>query len=281
MDTFSAPLTPKEKSSPTALLLSALVHLLLLGALFFGVQWKSQAPASVAVEVWRAGPTPAPVTKPEPAPKPEPKPEPKPDPKPEPKPEPKVEPTPPPKPDIAVKEEKKKEEPKKPEPKPEPKKEEPKKPEPKKPEPKPEPPDWKKALEQEQKQLAQQKAAQDQQRARTEAAERMRGQLAAEEAALAESRGLADYKAKVYAKIKSNIVLPRSIQGNPEVIFEITQIPSGDIISIKMQKSSGNRALDEAVERAISKSAPLPKPDRPELFSQVRVLRLKHKPYDE
>ena len=53
-----APLTPEEKPNVTALVLAAAVHLLLLGALFFGVQWKSQSPSSVAVEVWRGAPAP-------------------------------------------------------------------------------------------------------------------------------------------------------------------------------------------------------------------------------
>ena len=143
----AAPLPANDQTDMTALLLAAAVHILLVGALFFSVQWRSQAPTAVAVEVWRSGPAPlpAPIIKPEPLPEPPPPPPPpKVEPKPEPKPlPPKVE-TPPVKPDIAVKEEKKKkEEPKKPEPKPpvEVKKEEPKKPEPKKEEPKEKKPD--------------------------------------------------------------------------------------------------------------------------------------------
>lgn len=110
------PLPQPEVAKWKSLTLAATVHLLLIAALFFGVQWKSQVPSSVEVEVWRAVPAPAV--------KPEPKMEPKPEPKAEPKPEVKPEPKPPVKADIVVKEEKK--------PKELPKKEEPKKPEPKK-----------------------------------------------------------------------------------------------------------------------------------------------------
>ena len=167
---FAAHLPPPEKSNLTSLVLAALVHVLLIGALFLGVQWKSHAPASVAVEVWRAAPAPIRDAKPEPTPKPPPKPEPTPEPKPEPKPAPKPEPAPPIKPDIAIKEDKKpkKEEPKKPEPKKEePKKEETKKTEPKKPEPDRRQ-DYREELEREQKQIQQRKAAHDQ-RARADA----------------------------------------------------------------------------------------------------------------
>ncbi len=278
MDDLS-PLTPEEKPNATALMLSAAVHLLLVGALFLGVQWKSQAPSSVAVEVWRSAPAPVAVAKPEPVPEPPPKPEPKL----EPKPVPKVEPTPPVKPDIAIKEEKKKEEPKKPEPKKEEqKKPEPKKEEPKKPEPKREVSDFQKQLEQELKDAQRQKAAAQEardQHARADAELRQLGQMRAEQAALGRSRALADYTAKIAQKIRGYIVLPNNIQGNPEAIFDVTQLPSGEVLSVKVRKSSGNRALDEAIERAILKSSPLPKPDDPKLFE--RELKIPYRPKDE
>ena len=278
----AAPLPANDQTDMTALLLAAAVHILLVGALFFSVQWRSQAPTAVAVEVWRSGPAPlpAPIIKPEPLPEPPPPPPPpKVEPKPEPKPlPPKVE-TPPVKPDIAVKEEKKKkEEPKKPEPKPvEVKKEEPKKEEPKKPEPDRRE-DLAEALARDLKQVQQQKAVHDQ-RARADAELRQLGQAQAELAASALQRGLASYMDKIRGKIKSNIVLPPGIKGNPEGIFDVTQLPTGEIINVKISKSSGNRALDEAIERAIRKSDPLPLPDQPGLFK--RELKLKYRPFDE
>lgn len=279
----AAPFLPdNDQTDMTALLLAAAVHILLVGALFFSVQWRSQAPTAVAVEVWRSGPAPlpAPIIKPEPLPEPPPPPPPpKVEPKPEPKPlPPKVE-TPPVKPDIAVKEEKKKkEEPKKPEPKPvEVKKEEPKKEEPKKPEPDRRE-DLAEALARDLKQVQQQKAVHDQ-RARADAELRQLGQAQAEQAARALQRGLDDYTGKIRGKIKGNIVLPPGIKGNPEGIFDVTQLPTGEIINVKISKSSGNRALDEAIERAIRKSDPLPLPDQPSLFK--RELKLKYRPFDE
>ena len=278
----AAPLPANDQTDMTALLLAAAVHILLVGALFFSVQWRSQAPTAVAVEVWRSGPAPlpAPIIKPEPLPEPPPPPPPpKVEPKPEPKPlPPKVE-TPPIKPDIAVKEEKKKkEEPKKPEPKPvEVKKEEPKKEEPKKPEPDRRE-DLAEALARDLKQVQQQKAVHDQ-RARADAELRQLGQAQAELAASALQRGLASYMDKIRGKIKGNIVLPPGIKGNPEGIFDVTQLPTGEIINVKISKSTGSRALDEAIERAIRKSDPLPLPDQPGLFK--RELKLKYRPFDE
>lgn len=262
-----------ERERWKSLALAAGVHLALVAALFVGVQWKSNPPAAVEVELWDR--VPVPPAPPPPPPPPEPKPEPKPEPEPPPPPPPKVEPKPEPKPDIAIKEEKKK----KPEPPPKPvppKKEEVKKPEPKKPEPPR--PSFDAELRREQQQLDQQRQIQQQQ-ARADAEARALAEARAEQAAAARSRGLADYAAKIRGKIRGNIVLPPAIQGNPEAVFAVTQLPSGEVIAVRMRRSSGNANLDAAIERAILKSSPLPKPDQPELFQ--RELEIKYRPFDE
>lgn len=253
-----------DKEKWKSLALAASVHIALVVALFVGVQWKSRPSASVEVELWENVPAARPSLPPPPPPPPQ---EVKPEPKPVPKVEP--EPKPEPKPDIAVKEEKKKkEEPKKPEP--------PKKEEPKKPEPRPDP--FKEQLEREQKQLDQQKRMQ-QQSARADAEARALNEAKAEQASASRARGMADYAGKIRGKIRGNTVLPQAIQGNPEAIFEVTQLPSGEVISVRLKKSSNNANLDSAIERAILKSSPLPKPDQPELFQ--RVLEIKYKPFEE
>ena len=63
-------------------------------------------------------------------------------------------------------------------------------------------------------------------------------------------------------------MLPPDIAGNPEAIFDVVQLPTGEVMSVKLRKSSGHKAYDAAVERAILKSSPLPRPDRPEQFQR-------------
>lgn len=273
---------PDEPGKKYALAFTALVHIGLLVVLFLGVQWKRSAPEVMEVELWSSRPQPATKVLP-PPPAPEPEPEVKPLPKPVPRAEPKPEPPPPKKPDIAIKEEKKppKPEPKKPEPKPEPVKPEPKKPEPKLPEPKkPEPrpevkqtprlPDFSKELSRETADLKPRPSTQNM--ANAAAAE-------AEQRASSNKRGLADYASKIRGKVKGNIVLPPTLQGNPEAVFEVSQLPSGEVLAIKLKRSSGSASLDSAIERAILKSSPLPKPDDPALFQ--RTLEIKYKPFEE
>ena len=74
------------------------------------------------------------------------------------------------------------------------------------------------------------------------------------------------------------MIVPPDIAGNPEAIFEVVQLPTGEIIEATLRKSSGSRAYDDAVQRAILKSSPLPRPDAPELFQ--RKLTLKFRPQD-
>jgi colicin import membrane protein len=249
---------PEEPGKKYALTFTVLVHVGLVAALFLGVQWKRSQPEVMEVELWSSRPMPAQVVPPPPPP-PEVKPEPKPLPKVEPKPEPLL----PKKPDIAVKEEKKKPEPKKPEPKPEPPKPEPK--------PQPQPKfDFSKELARETSELK--PRPNTQQLANAAAAE-------AEQRASANKKGLADYASKIRMKVRGNIMLPPSIQGNPEAVFEVNQLPTGEVLDVKLKRGSGNPALDAAIERAIRKSSPLPKPDDPSLFQ--RTLEIKYKPFEE
>ena len=259
---------PEEPGKKYALAFTIAVHVALLAFLFFGVQWKRSKPEVMEVELWSPKPMPAQYVPPPPPPPPEPevKPEPpKPLPKAEPKPEPVLK-----KPEIVVKEEKKKPEPKKPEPKPEPPKPEPKKPEPK-PEVKPAPKfDFSKELSRETAELK--PRPNTQQMANAAAAE-------AEQRASSNKRGLADYANKIRLRVKSNITLPPGIQGNPEAVFEVSQLPTGEVLDVRLKRSSGNPALDTAIERAIRKSSPLPKPDDPSLFK--REFEIKYKPLEE
>jgi colicin import membrane protein len=69
------------------------------------------------------------------------------------------------------------------------------------------------------------------------------------------------YIASIATKIKSNTTYPGStdVPGNPEVEFKVEQLPTGEILSVRKIKSSGIPAFDDAVERGINKSSPLPK----------------------
>ena len=84
---------------------------------------------------------------------------------------------------------------------------------------------------------------------------------------------------RISGKIRGNLTLPDNLVGNPQAVFDVVQLPTGEVISVTLRRSSGVRAYDEAVERAIYKSSPLPRPERGELFE--RELRLNFKPVED
>lgn len=252
-----------------AAILAVAVHLAFVVFLIFSVNWQNREPEPVSVELYappkEAAPAPQPPkAEPEP-PKPEPPksaPEP-PKPPPEPlKPVPKAGPPPPTKAEIALKE--KQEQQRKKEQADRERKE-------------------KERIDAEKKKAEEKRLAEVRERQTREADALMalaaREQAAAAHAAdAAKARAFDDYKRRIQAKIKGYVVVPPEIAGNPEAIFDVVQLPTGEIIDAQLKKSSGNRAYDEAVQRAIIKSSPLPRPDSPDLFQ--RNLSLRFRPLD-
>jgi colicin import membrane protein len=239
-----------ERGMGRSFVLSALVHIVLASVLFLGVRWQVHPPSTVEVDLVDAPPPPPPAPVVE-APKPPP-----------PKEEPEVKPPPVVKPDIVIKKEVK--------------------PPPKKVEKKTAPPkddlELKKRM---QEQLAMEQKALDQARQERQLRELLAAQKAdaARKASAARASALGEYIGKIQAKVRGNWILPQDLQGNPEAIFLVIQLPTGEVLNIKLLKSSGNPAYDTAVERAILKSSPLPLPSDRSLFD--RELKLTFRPRDK
>lgn len=77
--------------------------------------------------------------------------------------------------------------------------------------------------------------------------------------ALKASGPSASYGGKVRAKVKPNIVFTDDISGNPTAEVEVRTGPDGTILSQRLIKSSGNKAWDEAVIKAIIRTETMPK----------------------
>jgi len=242
--------TRNEKTISGALTL--VMHLLFFALLVFGVAWQKQEPVAMVAELWSN--LPAPKAAP-PPPKVEPEP-PKPQPKAEAKPVPKVEPKPAPKPDIALREKKEK------------------------------------ALKAKEQELAEKKKREEQ--ARLEAlkqqqakeAEAMRLAREQDEAlrklaqsqAAAQAKLVDEYKYRIQEKIKRFVIEPPNLPKTAQVEFDVVLLPGGDVLSVKLRKSSALAAYDSAVERAILKAQPLPLPPDPAMFKEFRELNLIFRP---
>ena len=67
------------------------------------------------------------------------------------------------------------------------------------------------------------------------------------------------YGGKVAAKVKPNIVYPDAMSGNPRAEVEVRAAPDGTIVGKRLIQPSGNKAWDEAVLRALDKTETLPR----------------------
>jgi colicin import membrane protein len=248
---------PPEPAAFRGFALAVIAHLLLLIALTWGINWQRDDQASaVEAELWSSIPQEA---APPPAP-----------PQPEVKQPPVVQPAPPPpvakQPDIAVEREKQRRE------------EEARKRQEE---------EQRKQLEaqkrklEEQQKLAEEKkqkeelAKQDKQKKELEAKklDQLRKEQLARMQALAAGTGSptsqgtaatskgpsASYAAKIAARIKPNIVFTDVVSGNPTAEAVVRVAPDGTIVNVKLTKSSGVKAWDDAVVRAIEKTERIPR----------------------
>ena len=69
----------------------------------------------------------------------------------------------------------------------------------------------------------------------------------------------AGYAGRIKARIQPNIVFADSVTGNPLATVEVRLAPDGTITAKRLVKSSGVKAWDDAVLRAIDKTEVLPR----------------------
>ena len=69
----------------------------------------------------------------------------------------------------------------------------------------------------------------------------------------------ASYGGKVRAKVKPNVLFTDDIAGNPSAEVEVRTTPDGTIVGQRLVKSSGNKAWDDAVIKAIIRTETMPR----------------------
>ena len=283
---------PAPEGRQGSLLIAIVAHAVLFLALTLATQWRTQPQTVQAeAELWSATPQAAAPRLQEPPPAPQPEPAP---PKPEPKPEPKAKPAPP-APDPLIEQrdaqialekkkqlEKKKEAEKLEKEKAEKDKAELKRKEREKEEKaaKEKAEKDKLAKEKAEKELEKKKAAEKAEAKkaaeakadaarmdalRSENLKRMQGLAGASGgenatgSALKSAGPSASYAGRLVGRIKPNITYPGDVVGNPRAEVEVKVSPDGTILSRRIVQSSGNRAWDDAVLRAIDKTEVFPK----------------------
>lgn len=221
-------------------MLALAVHLFFLMLLYAGFRWQSNPPDVFVVEMWDSLPSEQTVPEQAPAPEPEPRPTAK-----------AVAPVlPPQKADIELR-------------------------------------DKKAAKEKQQKAKAEAKAKQEAERRELEAySEKLRKAERVRKAEQARIRAEVDaatatqvgrYQDMIRSKVRRNMV-KQEVPATVEATFQVTLLPDGSVMEVVLLKGSGYAAYDNAAERAIYKSQPLPLPDDTELQKLFRVLKLTIRP---
>lgn len=100
------------------------------------------------------------------------------------------------------------------------------------------------------------------------------------EQAAAIGRVVDEYTGRIVSKIRRNIVMPPGVANDARVEFSVTLLPGGTVLSARLTRFSGNSAYDNAVERAILKSQPLPLPPDATMFKNFRELKLVFRPVE-
>ncbi len=314
MNTNATPYrVPPEPGRWRAFTLAMLMHALLLGFLWVGVSWQNTTPVAVEAEIWSPQ---AKMAAPPPLP-PEPQPEPAPEPKPAPPPKPVAEPEPKaklPDPDIALEREKKRKEAlEKKQAEEKARREEvlekqrlaelekqrlaelekKKQAEEQKRRQEAAAEEKRKQAEEEKRKLAeeekrrQEEAVAEQRAKKRREDELKRLQALAGEGTAGDAEKAASprldpgYARLIAAKIKSNTILPplNEIAGNPAVEYAIDLLPDGSVRDVKMLRSSGIAAFDQAVRRAIDRAAPFPAD--PATGKVPGSMAISHRPKDQ
>ncbi len=136
-------------------------------------------------------------------------------------------------------------------------------------------------LEEEQRQREEaerRRVAAEQARRQAEAEAELSRMLDAEAARRsAEESGLRDqYMAMIQQEIERNWNMPPSASRGLSCVVHVQQIPSGDVVDVRIGQCNGDDAVRRSIEAAVHRASPLPLPPVPALFS--RNLQLTFEP---
>ena len=261
----------REPGQAIAAAFAVVVHIGFFALIVFGVSWQVKVPAPLSAELWSALPTLPVAAKGAEPPPPEPPAPPPPEPVAKPVPPPKV--VEPSKVDITLKAKKEREE------KLQREKDEKAAAELKKREDQKRTDDKRRTDEEKSRKAdeAKRKVAEAKQKAD---ADRARAEAEAKQAATksAQDKAMDEYKGKIGALIRNRANIPDNVTGQPVIVVSVRLLTNGAVFEAAVATPSGNRAYDDAVERAINGIRQWPVPDNPEILGRQRelLLNIKH-----
>jgi colicin import membrane protein len=115
----------------------------------------------------------------------------------------------------------------------------------------------------------------DEDRAQKEAEAQLRADLEREDnRRQAEQSGkLAQYIEVIRQKVERNWARPASAASGLSCDVQVTQIPGGEVVDVRVGACNGDDAVRRSIEAAVYKSSPLPPPPDPSLFERELLFK--------
>lgn len=88
------------------------------------------------------------------------------------------------------------------------------------------------------------------------------------------------YKSLILSAIGQNWIVPEGANKNLSSKFEIRLSKTGEVLDLKLLRSSGDPILDRSARMAIYKAQPLPVPNMPEAYALFKVISLTVRPWE-
>ncbi|WP_428103350.1 cell envelope integrity protein TolA [Candidatus Rariloculus sp.] len=96
---------------------------------------------------------------------------------------------------------------------------------------------------------------------------------AEEERRRAEQAGLlGEYIRQIENRIQRNWIRPVTATADLECVVNVTQIPSGDVVDVRVGECNGDDAVVQSIERAVLRASPLPRPPQQILFERNLIV---------
>jgi len=121
----------------------------------------------------------------------------------------------------------------------------------------------------EQRRLEEARRAQEERERRAMEAELQAALAAEQELMEAQRSGEMDrYLRQIQTAIEQAWIPPASAREGLECVVNVTQIPSGDVITVAIGRCNGDEAVRRSIEDAVLRASPLPTPAVPALFNR-------------
>jgi len=121
-------------------------------------------------------------------------------------------------------------------------------------------------------------------RRKAEAEREMRERLAVEQERLraqrqsAMQRMIDEYGLYIKEKVQRSWIRPAGSSASLSCTVNVRLIPGGEVVEVKIIRSSGNAAFDRSVEAAVFRASPLPVPSDPEVMEKFRSITFEFNP---